>query len=308
MTNTSTAGETARDSARSLAGGRLCIVAASILWSTSGLYAKHPTFLDWPIESRGMLLAFWRALFAGLLILPLARRPRWRVELLPMVLCFALMNATYLSSMTLTTAANAIWLQNTAPVWVFLAGILLLHERPTRGDLVLLLFGMLGVGTILCFELRDYLQARSGTQMLGVSLGVLAGVFYGGVVLFMRLLRSENAAWLVSLNLLATAAALAPYVFYLDIWPTPGQLVLLACFGLFQMGLPYVLFAHGLRHVSSQEAAGITLLEPVLVPVWLLAATSPEYPAPWTIAGGALILLGLVVRYGRRAKSHGERG
>src|SRR5207249_102153 len=81
------------------------IVAAAVLWSVGGLFAKAPTFQDWPPDVRGPMLAFWRALFAGLLLLPLVRRPRWRPQLVPMGLCFAAMNLTYLTAMTLTTAA-----------------------------------------------------------------------------------------------------------------------------------------------------------------------------------------------------------
>jgi drug/metabolite transporter, DME family len=88
------------------------------------------------------------------------------------------------------------------------------------------------------------------------------------------------------------------------------QLVVLAAFGLFQMGLPYLLFARGLRSVSSQEASLISLLEPVLVPVWVYLAWGDK-PAWWTLGGGGLILTGLAIRYlsvaeggGRNHESH----
>lgn len=272
----------------SVVRGRLLIVLAAVMWSTSGWFVKNEAFHQWPMEGRGLVFAFWRALFAGLLVLPLARRPRLRPRLVPMTLCFALMNGSYLTAMTLTTAANAIWLQNTAPMWVFLMG-LALREKISRDNLVLLAFGMAGVGTILYFEM-------DGPQLAGVVQGLIAGITYAGVVLFYRSMREENAAWLTSLNLLVTAAALGPFVVLqgLWIWPSGYQLLLLACFGLFQMGLPYVLFAQGLRSVPSQEGSGIALLEPILVPFWVLGV---ERPAWWTVVGGSLILLGLGVRY-----------
>ena len=83
--------------------------------------------------------------------------------------------------------------------------------------------------------------------------------------------------------------------------PEGQQWLYLAGFGIFQMGLPYLLFARGLRSVTGHEASGIVLLEPLLVPVWVWLAwhTSPGYAAPrwWTLVGGGLILIGLVVRY-----------
>src|SRR5262245_4699664 len=99
--------------------GRLCVVAAAVLWSTGSFFAKNPIFDAWPEGQRGAILAFWRALFAGLLILPAVRRPRFNRKLLPMAACFAAMNVSYLTAMSLTTAANAIWLQCTAPWWIF---------------------------------------------------------------------------------------------------------------------------------------------------------------------------------------------
>src|SRR5688500_13454706 len=109
------------DNGPRVSGGMLIAIAA-ILWSSSGIFVKATTFSSWPIESRGVLLAFWRAFFAGLLILPVVRTMRTNRWLLPMAIAFALMNVCYLRSMTLTTAANAIWLQSTAPWWVFVIG------------------------------------------------------------------------------------------------------------------------------------------------------------------------------------------
>jgi len=112
--------------------GRLCIFAAAVLWSTSGVFAKSPVFDVWPPEVRGPVLAFWRAVFAGLLILPMVRGVRFRPALVPMTLCFVVMNVTFLTAMTMTTAGNVIWLQHTAPAWVFLFGVLLLGEPLVR--------------------------------------------------------------------------------------------------------------------------------------------------------------------------------
>jgi drug/metabolite transporter, DME family len=288
--------------------GRMLVLAAVLLWSTSGLFAKARTFDAWPEDDRGLLLAFWRAMFAGLCLLPLVRRPRWRRTLLPMTLSFAIMNASYLSAMTLTTAANAIWLQSTAPLWVFVIGVLLLGEPFDRRQAAPLVCGLAGVGVILFFELRQPRLDAAATALpgvtpgqLGVALGLLAGITYGIVVMCLRRLRDEDAFWLIAANHLVAAAAMLPFVLRLGIWPSPYQLAVLTAFGGLQMGVPYVLFARGLRHIGGAEATGIGLLEPLLVPlwVWLLGIESPR---PWTLAGGGLILLGLVLRYARSSR------
>ena len=272
--------------------GRLYVVAAALMWSSSGLFAKAPVFADWSDAQRGPLMAFWRAAFAALILLPMVRRPRWRPGLVPLTMVFTLMNVTYLSAMSLTTAANSIWLQSTAPWWVFLMAVFIFREPMDRKDFVPLAFGMLGVGLIICMEL-----AHSGrTNGMGVLAGLLSGVSYACVIVGMRALRTENPVWLVALCLTTAAAMLLPWVIWIGVWPSAMQLAVLAGFGMLQMAIPYVLILKGLQAVSSQEVVAIGLVEPVLLPVWVYLAWG-EMPAAWTLVGGGLILTGLVLRY-----------
>jgi drug/metabolite transporter (DMT)-like permease len=269
--------------------GRLSVLAAAVLWSSSGLFAKWPIFDVWPASTRGVSLAFWRALFAALVLVPTVRRPRWRWDLLPMVIAFTLMSVTYLTAMSQTTAANAIWLQSTCPWWVFLFSVVLFREPIVRRDLIPLCFGVLGVSVILGFEVQG--QAR-----IGVMCGLAAGVSYAGVVVLIRHMRSENSSWLVALNHGVAALILVPWVLQLGLTPTPLQFVALVGFGVLQMALPYLLLIRGLRAISSQEAVAIGMAEPILIPVWAFLVRG-EVPAPWTYFGAAMILAGLVLRY-----------
>ena len=272
--------------------GRLWILVAALLWSTSGLFAKAPLFADWPAGNRGVLLAFWRALFAALVLAAAVRRPRWQRELVPVAISFAAMNAIYLTAMGLTTAANAIWLQSTAPFWVLLVSLLLFRQPVARRELVPLAFAALGVGTILAMEVR-------GAATTGVVLGLVSGLFYGLVVIYMWRLRGEDSAWLVALCHAISALVLLPWVLRLGIWPTPAQLAVLSAFGAVQMAVPYLCLIRGLRGIGSQEAVGLGLVEPVLMPLWVFLAWG-EQPAWWTVLGAALILAGLGIRYFRQ--------
>lgn len=273
--------------------GRLLVVAAALLWSTSGFFAKAPFFAGWP----GPVLAFWRAIFACCVLFPAARERRWSWKLFPMMGVFAAMNYTYLTSLVKCEASVAIWLQSTAPMWVFLVSVLLLGEPAKLGDWFLLGVGSTGVGLILWHELQ-------GASPEGVLYGLASGVCYAGIVLSLRWLREFNSAWLVALNHLATALALAPTLsgsIHQGHWPQGVQWLFLAGFGILQMGTPYVLFARGLKSIPAHEASGIGLLEPVLLPVWVFVAWrhDPGYTPPrwWTLAGGGLILAALVIRY-----------
>ncbi|NQT18000.1 MAG: EamA family transporter [Planctomycetes bacterium] len=269
--------------------GRLWVLAAALLWSTGGLFAKAPIFDDCPLAIRAPMFAFWRAFFAALVLLPMVRRPRFRGLLVPLVLVFTAMNVTYLASLTRTTAANAIWLQATAPWWVFLFSVSLFRQPIVRRDLIPLAFGCLGVGAILTFELR-------GQAQFGVLAGLASGIGYAMVLVLLHQLGRENSAWLVAICHAVAALAMLPWVIYLGWWPSLAQLLVLAGFGALQMGIPYTFITFGMRSVSSQEAVGIALVEPILMPLWVFLFYH-EVPALWTMVGAALILVGLVLRY-----------
>jgi DME family drug/metabolite transporter len=264
------------------------------LWSSSGLFAKAPYFLSWPESTRGVHLGFWRAVFALAFLLLLVRRPRFSWPMIPMTLLFVAMNYTYLTAMAMTTAANATWLQHIAPVWVFLVGVLFLKEKVHPGDWTMMWLGLAGAAIILAFEV-------DGSALPGVIFGIFGGVTYAGVVISIRVLRKEDAAWLIALNHLITVICFAPIVVSSGQYPDRFQLLLLAGFGVFQMALPYLLFAWSLRRISGHQASSIVLMEPILTPVWVYLAWGglSGYQAPqwWTYLGAGLILFGLGLRF-----------
>ncbi|MEM9939953.1 MAG: DMT family transporter [Planctomycetota bacterium] len=275
--------------------GRLLALGAAVLWSTSGFFAKAPIFENWPSENRGLLLAFWRAAFASIILVTLVRRPRLTWKLIPMVLVFALMNWTFLTALVQCESTVAIWLQYTSPAWVFLISWKFFKDVPKQADWWLLASAVVGLAVIFSAEL-------GGTSVRGTFYGLGSGFCFAAVVILLRYLRDYDAAWLIFLNHLITACLFAPIYLRSEFSPTSTQYVYLAIFGIFQMGLPYVLFAKSVQYISSHEASGITLLEPLLVPVWVYVAWhgSPEYQFPtWTtLLGAAVIFSGLAIRYG----------
>jgi DME family drug/metabolite transporter len=270
------------------------IVAAAVMWSTSGFFAKAPVFDNWPIETRGILLAFWRTFFAALVLIFLVRRIEWSWRLIPTSLVFAAMNWTYLSAMVLCEPTLAIWLQYTAPAWVFLISWFCFRELPTLRDGLLLLFASLGVAVILQAELW-------GASPLGVRYGLSSGLFFALVIVTLKWNHHFDTAWLIFLNHAVTAVVLSPALLQHGVFPSGQQWIYLIGFGIFQIGIPYMLFVRGLKIITSHEASGLTLLEPLLVPVWVFVAwrntAGYEYPAMTTLIGGGLILTGLIVRY-----------
>jgi drug/metabolite transporter, DME family len=275
--------------------GRFQIALAGLLWSTSGFFAKAPWFDAWPQDSRGLLLAFFRALFAIPVLLPLIRRPYWDWRMLPMMVAFAVMVWSFMTAVVLGPAANAIWLQYLCPVWVLLVSVIVFREKVSAPDIRMFLFCISGVGLILACEMID------GSGLWATLLGILSGVSFAAVVMLMRSLRGSDPTWLIALNHSATVILLAPWVWGEHRPIGVGGYFALALFGVFQMSAAYILFARGLRSTSGPEASVLSLIEPILVPVWVYVAwhhhSSYLQPPWWTWVGAVLITLGLVSRY-----------
>lgn len=274
--------------------GRLCIVLAALLWSTSGAFTKVLTRdtalgLNDPAVAP-LLIACLRVLFAGLVLVPLLRGRdlSFRPLMLIMVACFALMNASFVSALALGTAANAIVLQYTAPLWMFLASIWLLGEKADARGLAAFAVVLVGIGVIVA-------GGWQGGELPVVGIALVSGLAYAGVVICLRVLRDASPRWLTVLNHLCGGLILVPFIYHLP-WPTPAQLVVLFVYGAVQMAIPYWLMARALRSISAQEAGMITLLEPLLNPLWAYLV-SGERPEHYTLLGGACILAALTWRY-----------
>jgi drug/metabolite transporter (DMT)-like permease len=284
----------------SLAHGRICVVLAAILWSTSGGFTKlltQPTIfhLNEPGLS-GLQIAFARVLFAGLALSPLLRRRdlTFRPAMLATAITFAAMNALFVSALALGSAANAILLQYTAPMWMYLIAVTWLHESADRRGAVTLAIGMIGIAIIIGGGVFD---TREVGQLPVILLALGSGVTYAGVLVGLRVLRDVSSRWLTVFNQIVSAAVLLPFV-WSNTAPTAAQLLVLFIYGTFQLALPYWLVARGLRRVSPQEAGTLTLLEPLLNPLWAyLVSPGTEKPSLWTLAGGCFILGGLAYRY-----------
>lgn len=306
--------------ALSLSQARACLVLAAVLWSSGSFFMRFlrepsPVAASLGLELHApqltsLQIACYRGLFGGLAMLLLVRRAdvRFRPMMLGMAAVFAVMSGLYMSALALGPAANAIFLQNTAPIWVYLFAVLVLRERADRRGWQAVLLGGLGAIVIVAGNWpRSLPSQEEQTQVLILLMGLGSGLTYAGVMIFLRVLREESAAWLTALNLFGSALAIAVYILLrfglseFGTWaaaPSPAQFAVLAVYGVVQMAVPYWLFARGLRVLSPQEAGIITLIEPLLNPLWAYLMT-PEKDAPTVpmILGGSLILAALIWRY-----------
>lgn len=263
--------------------GYWLIFSAALLWSLAGIFIKY-------LDVAPLAITFYRSFFACVVFTPFLRRSHWRLNwpIAVSVVTYTAAISAFVAANKLTTAANAIVLQYTAPIFVFLFSRLVLGEKISRINGVALLLAMAGVCAIS-------VDSVGRPEMSGVTLALSSGVLFAAYMINLRNAQAVNAAYLTWINNLGCALLLLLFVrsqLSLDL----NQLAVLAVMGTVQLGLPYFLFSKGLQAVPLQEASLIALIEPVLNPVWV-ALTFGEIPSAATFSGGALILFGLAARY-----------
>ena len=258
------------------------LLGAALLWSLGGVLIK---WVDWhPMAIMGA-----RSLIATGLTYALLRgkvRRIGRVELAA-ALAYAVTVAMYVSAVKLTTAANAILLQYTAPVWIALAGGWALGERTTRSDWVVLAVALLGM--LLFF--RQGLRAEG---FVGNLLAALSGVTYAATMVLLRKQKDADPLSAILLGNVVAALIGLPFAIGQPLPSAQGWLGL-ALLGIVQQGLSYGLYSYAIRHVTALESALILTIEPILNPIWVALAIG-EYPDAGALAGGALVVAAVTAR------------
>jgi drug/metabolite transporter (DMT)-like permease len=268
---------------------RLQVVLAAVLFSTGGAVIKWCAF-------GGFQLATFRAAIAGgslLLLVPESRRG-WTWRSFIVGIAYAITTLLFVMANKTTTAANAIFLQNTNPVFILLLAPLLLHEPVRRADVVQLVITVLGMALFFVGAQRQF--ATAPNPVLGNALAALCAVSWSFTLIGYRWLAlngTSPATAAVSGNFTAALFAVAVGLPFasgraLD-WVAVGYL------GLVQLALPYVFLTYAIPRLRALELSLLLLVEPVLNPIWAWLVHG-ETPSAWALLGGALILGTTVLR------------
>jgi drug/metabolite transporter (DMT)-like permease len=263
----------------------LFIFAAAFLWSTGGLFIKWNTLT-------GIELSFCRSLFAMITVAILTRREGFglnRISAIASTL-YAVLLVLFVLSTKATTAANAIFLQYTAPVYVLIFEPLIYKEKFRLRDLVTVVVCLGGMALFFVGQLRP--QDIEGNVMALAS--GLCFAFYFLLLRHPRAREVNRASSVIYGNLLAVIA--------LAWWGIPALLSLnshdalsVTYLGVVQLGIAYALFTEGMaRGVRSLDAGIICYIEPVLNPVWVFLVLG-ERPSRWAVLGGSIIVAGVIV-------------
>lgn len=264
------------------------ILGAAALFSTGGAAIKATTL-------SGLQVAGGRSLVAAialLIFLPEARKA-WNLRVAAVAAAYAITMVLFVAANKLTTAANTIFLQATAPVYVVALGPWLLGESVRRRDIPYLI--ALGVGMTFFFLGSEPAQQTAPNPALGNIFAALSGFTWAGLILGFRWLESSPSgesrgsaqAAAVMGNIMAVVMC-APWMLTLGDIEAKDALVILYL-GVFQIGLAYVFLTRGVRGVSALEVSLLLLLEPVLNPIWAWLVHR-ENPGAWAIAGGFIIM------------------
>lgn len=270
---------------------RLEILGAALLFSTGGAAIKATTLTSWQVAS-------FRSGVAALAVLLLVRAARrgWSWHVLPVGVAYAATMVLFVASNKLTTAANAIFLQSTAPLYVLLAGPLLLKERIRGRDLAFMV--PVAVGLTLFFVGSEAPAATAPDPRRGDLMALASGVLWAATIMGLRWLGNREGGEGSTLPTVVAGnglAFLACLPMALPVAAGPVDWGVVAYLGVFQIAGAYLLLTAGIRHVPALEASTLLLLEPALSPFWAWMVHG-ERPGAWALLGGALILGATIAR------------
>ncbi len=277
---------------------RLLLALAALLFSTGGAAIKAIPLSGYAVASLRSLIAAI-AVFA---LLPAARRLKEHgiLRLFLVGCAYAATLVLFVVANKLTTAANTIYLQSTAPIYLVLLAPLVLKERIQRADLVYML--ALGSGLALFFVGQEAPRVSAPDPTRGNLLAAIAGVMWAFTLLGLRFLArgrlgttSEGAAP-AAVGIGNCIAFVATLPFALPLPSIEGSaLLLLLYLGVFQVGLAYAFLTRGLSRVPALESSLILLLEPVLNPLWAFLFQG-ETPSRLAFLGCCIIFFATIAR------------
>ena len=260
----------------------LMLVVTGIMWSTGGLLIK---IIPWP----PMAISGIRGGIAALTIFLLTRNLRftWSRTQVAAAVCYVLVVTLFVIANKLTTAGNSILLQYTAPVYVAIFGYTFLGERSTRVDWVTILVLLTGLTVFFFDELTI-------SGVLGNVCAILSGMSFAALTILLRKQKDGSPSDSILLGNLLTLLIGLPFILT-SVSLDPAPWLLIVVLGVFQLGIPYVLYTTAINYVTALDAIIYPIIEPILNPI-LVFLVLGEVLGSWAIFGGILVLSGVIAR------------
>jgi drug/metabolite transporter (DMT)-like permease len=259
----------------------LSLFAAAILWSTGGFLIK---LVSWnPVAIAGM-----RSAIGALFMLMFIKKPQFHFSFpqLGGAICYSTVVLLFVIATKLTTAANAIILQYTAPIYTAIFAGSFLKERTDWSDWIAVLIVFSGV--VLFF--LDDLDFRG---YYGIIIALCSGIATAWLGLFLRKQKDASPIDSIVLGNIITALVGLPFIFFQTF--SVKNVLGLMCLGTFQIGLSYILYSHAIKQVRALDAMLIFMIEPILNPIWVFLIIG-ERPGFWALIGGCVVIAGVTAR------------
>lgn len=262
--------------------GLIAIVIAALLWSTGGLFIKL-------ISLNAFQLSFFRSIFTALTFLALFRKKTFIFNKFTIIngLFYAGILILFVMATKLTTAANAIFLQYTAPIYVLILEPILLKTELKKINIISVIISFLGMTLFFVGEL-------SPSHLEGNIVALISGLCFAGFLLGIRKSSEEFRIPSIFLgNILIILICSFSITSELKI--SLDDFFMVAYLGIFQIGFAYAVFTYSIKRIEGIEAALIAMVEPVMNPIWVFIGYG-EKPSSFAILGGLIILTTITIR------------
>lgn len=263
--------------------GIIMTILAATLWSTGGLFIKLL-----PLDAFSIL--FYRSFYAAVIFIIIFRKSLFRFNKLSLVsiLFYAPLLIAFVTSTKLTTAANAIFLQYTAPAVVLLLEPYFIRTKLTKINIFTVVVCFAG----MCLFFVE--QFSQPDNWLGIWIAFFNGLILAGFLIIQKMNKPEFLPGAVFLGNIVVCLITLPW-FIENPFPTFQENNYLMILGFGQLGLGFALFLFGQKYLPAIESSLISMLEPLLNPVWVFIGYG-ENPGYWAMVGGLVIIAALIFR------------
>ena len=262
--------------------GILGVIAASILWSTAGFLIK---LVNWnPIAIAGV-----RSLIASIVILIYLKKPKITFSKAQVIGALAMASTMFLfvSANKMTTAANAILLQFTAPVFVALLSSFILKEKIRKSDWVVIAVVLGGLSLF-------FLDKMAPGNLLGNIFAILSGFTFAVMIVSLRFQKDGSPIESTLLGNVLTFLIALPFLIKSPM-PDGKSMIGLLLLGVFQLGMAYILYANAIKRVTAVEGILLNVVEPLFNPIWVFLFIG-EAPTRNALIGGLIVLVAVTIR------------
>lgn len=262
--------------------GILAVFLTALLWSSGGLFIKLITLTP-------MQISFFRCLIAAIVFAILFRQKILKLNPLALLnsIAYAAVLIFFVIATKTTTAANAIFLQSTAPIYVLIFEPLLTKTKWEKINVVTIAVCFIGM---ILFFMGDLTPG----DIKGNLAALFAGVAFAAFFLGMKKNDKQYGEASIFYGNVIVAIVCIPFLFEMNSL-TISDLWKLTFLGVFQIAFAYALFSYGIKRILAVEASIISMLEPVLNPIWVFIGYG-EVPSLYAIIGGVIIISAITIR------------